>query len=172
MRLIHFHAEGDRPARPLFPAIVGTQPAGAVALPRDLTRDAARAMVEARLAANPMAWVVARGPAVAVFHRVAADRLSLRIAGAVLFEPADWTRADGRIALGLDPLPFPSVIVGDCAARESTVEFALAWGASLVSRVNRAGLLDTPAVRDMITRRQASLAPRAAAATAAFSPSP
>ncbi|MBC2836838.1 hypothetical protein [Paragemmobacter straminiformis] len=172
MRLIHLHAPQAKGRRQALAGFAGSQdnPAGAVQLGSDLPCATARARVAACLAAHPMAWIVARGPAVAVFHRVAADHLSLRIAGAVLFDPADWVGADGTIALGQDPLPFPSVIVGACRSEASSVEFALAWGASLVSRVDRTDLLGTPAVRDMILRREASLHP--AAPRPALSPQP
>lgn len=109
------------------------------------------------LAAAPFAWVMAKGPAVAVVQRVMADHLSLRLSGAIFFQPSAWIGAGGRLDLGLAPLSCPSVVVGDCNPASATAEHVLAWGSSWVPRLSPGQLQATPAIRDMVFLRSAAL---------------
>ncbi len=62
------------------------------------------------LQAHPWAWVIAKGAGAAIFLHMAAHRLDLRIAGAVLIAPQDWLSVHGRLALCDAPLAFPAVL--------------------------------------------------------------
>lgn len=119
-----------------------------------LTIAEAKALVHQTLTDLPLAWVLAHGAAVAVVQRVLADHLALRLSGAVLFDPAPWSGADGLVELGLEPLACPSVVVGDCTPATATAENVLAWGSSWVPRLHRGNLDATPAIRDMIRWRE------------------
>lgn len=120
-------------------------------------RSGAERQVLDALSAAPFAWVVAVGPAVAVVQQVIANHLSLRLSGAIFVHPTAWLGADGRLGLGLAPLPCPSVVVGDCEPSTGTAEHVLAWGSSWVPRLMRGDLQATPAIRDMVALRHAAL---------------
>ena len=89
---------------------------------------------------HPGAWLVAHGAGAIVAARMAAERLELRIAGALLVAPADAEAPGSRLAalapISLAPLPFPATVV---ASRTDPVmrfrrarPLAAAWGARLV----------------------------------------
>jgi predicted alpha/beta hydrolase family esterase len=103
-----------------------------------------RALVEA-VGAHPYAWLVAHGLGVALVARVAAGRLDLRIAGALLVGAVDVegvTWASGRMRgfapMSLAPLPFPATLVASRNDRSMRFRrakaLAAAWGARLVDQ--------------------------------------
>ena len=93
--------------------------------------------------AYPYSWLVAHSLGVPLVTRVAASRLDLRIAGALLVAPADVeemadkvesVRAFGPISEA--PLPFPATVVASrndsCMPFRRARSLAFAWGAELV----------------------------------------
>ncbi|MFO1140906.1 MAG: alpha/beta hydrolase [Amaricoccus sp.] len=99
-------------------------------------------LVEA-VEAHPYAWIVAHSLGVALVTRLAATRLDLRIAGALLVAPADVERMDdlseelrGFGPLSLAPLPFPATVVASRTDKwmqfRRARSFANAWGTKLV----------------------------------------
>lgn len=104
--------------------------------------DWAGALVEATRA-DPYCWLVAHSLGAILVANLAAERLDLRVSGALLVAPADiedasWTppalRAFGPISLA--PLPFPATVVAsrnDPFARLPRARaLARAWGARFV----------------------------------------
>lgn len=99
-------------------------------------------LVEA-VEAHPYSWIVAHSLGVALVTRLAATRLDLRIAGALLVAPADVERMDGLGEelrgfgpFSLAPLPFPTTVVASRTDKwmqfRRVRSFAAAWGATLV----------------------------------------
>jgi predicted alpha/beta hydrolase family esterase len=99
-------------------------------------------LVEA-IEAHPYSWIVAHSLGVALVTRLAASRLDLRIAGALLVAPSDVERMEGLSEqvrgfgpLSLAPLPFPATVVASRTDRwmqfRRARAFAAAWGAKLV----------------------------------------
>lgn len=93
--------------------------------------------------AHPYSWLVAHSLGAALVARVAAERLDLCVAGALLVAPADTdagvrlTERIGAFApMPLAPLPFPATVVAsrtDPAMQFRRARmFAAAWGARLV----------------------------------------
>jgi predicted alpha/beta hydrolase family esterase len=93
--------------------------------------------------AHPYAWLVAHSLGVPLVTRVAADRLDLRIAGALLVAPADVEAMADRVApirgfgpMSQAPLPFPATVVASrndsCMQFRRARSLAVAWGAELV----------------------------------------
>lgn len=110
--------------------------------------------IHSTLSVAPYGWIIAKGPAVALVHRVIVTHLGLRLSGAIFCQPAAWIGTGGRLELDLSPLPCPSVVVGDCEPASRTAEHVLAWGSSWVPRLSRGDLEETPAIRDMIALRR------------------
>jgi predicted alpha/beta hydrolase family esterase len=88
---------------------------------------------------HPYAWLVAHGAGALTVARVAAERLELRIAGALLVTPADAEavpRFRDLAPISLAPLPFPAALVAsrtDPYMRFHRAKLlAAAWGARLV----------------------------------------
>jgi predicted alpha/beta hydrolase family esterase len=88
----------------------------------------------------PYAWLVAHGAGALLVAKVAAERLDLGIAGALLVAPSDAEAPGTRLAalapISLAPLPFPAAVV---ASRTDPLmrfrrarTFADAWGARLI----------------------------------------
>lgn len=92
---------------------------------------------------HPYAWLVAHSLGATLVTRIAAQRLELRIAGALLVAPADVEAMDIAGAelrafgpMSLAPLPFPATVVASrtdrCMRFRRARSLATAWGASLV----------------------------------------
>jgi len=108
----------------------------------------ADALIDA-VRAHPYAWLVAHSLGAPLVARVAAERLDLQIAGALLVAPADldaWNDAPDTLrvfgAMPLAPLPFPSLMVASrndpCMRFRRARDFAAAWGSRFVD-YGRAG---------------------------------
>jgi predicted alpha/beta hydrolase family esterase len=93
--------------------------------------------------AHPYSWIVAHSLGVALVTRLAASRLDLRIAGALLVAPADVERMEGLGEelrgfgpFSLAPLAFPATVVASRTDRWMQFRrarmLAAAWGARLV----------------------------------------
>jgi predicted alpha/beta hydrolase family esterase len=92
--------------------------------------------------AHPYAWLVAHGAGALAVARLAAERLELRIAGALLVAPSDAEapaakpRLRAFAPISLAPLPFPATVVA--SRTDPRMRFrraralAAAWGAWLV----------------------------------------
>ena len=111
-------------------------------------------LVEA-IGRHPYAWLVVHSLGVPLVTRLAAERLDLRIAGALLVAPADveeMPHASERLRrftpMSLAPLPFPAAVVASrsdpCMRFARARRFAAAWGADLVD-YGDAGHINTAA---------------------------
>jgi hypothetical protein len=115
-----------------------------------LTLASAASAVRLALRANPAAWVIVQGRAVAPFVSAVTADLSLAVAGAFLLTPQSWAARP----LELAPLSFPSVVV--TGLPNVTVKtHANAWGAILLSPDN---LFAHAQVHAIIDRRSRDLA--------------
>jgi uncharacterized protein len=129
----------------------------AVPVARDWRRpgpEAWAARLAAAIAEHPYAWLVAHGTGVLLVARVAAARLDLRIAGALLVAPSDpeapaaGPRLRPFAPVSLAPLPFPSTVIASRTDPHMRLRrartLAAAWGARLVD-YGEAGHIDIAA---------------------------
>jgi uncharacterized protein len=95
----------------------------------------------AAIDAHPYAWLVAHSLGATLVTRIAAMRLDLRIAGALLVAPADVDELEtwslrSFAPMSLAPLPFPATVVASRSdpylSFRRARSLASAWGARLV----------------------------------------
>lgn len=107
--------------------------------------------------ANPLGWLVASGPAVALLIRVAADRLDLRIAGAALVAPQDWHSLHGLLPLAEPPMPFPTVLFPQDASGQTASlrerRLAQAWQSRLAGALPASGPLSARVMQEIMADR-------------------
>jgi predicted alpha/beta hydrolase family esterase len=121
---------------------LGNDPNAVPVAPRGPDPEAWGARLAEAVRAHPYAWLVAHGAGALVAARVAAERLELGIAGALLVAPSDAEAPAARPRLrpfapiSLAPLPFPATVVA--SRTDPRLRFrraralAAAWGARLV----------------------------------------
>ena len=113
------------------------------------------------LQAHPWAWVMAKGPGAAIFLHMAARRLDLRIAGAVLIEPQDWLSVHGRLALSDAPLSFPAALFSaDPSGQVVTLRernLAVSLKAQMGGPMPKRGPMASARLRSMVAEREAQL---------------
>jgi hypothetical protein len=123
------------------------------------------------LQAHPWAWVMAKGPAAAIFLHLAAHRLDLRIAGTVLIEPQDWLSVHGRLALSDAPLSFPAALFpADPTGQVVTLrerQLATRLKAQIGGAMPKRGPMSSPRLQELVMSREGQLQAAASEGSAA-----